>query len=432
MGSPQSIISPYKESSFIPEPEKKIEFSRKSRGLSSGISVQRLDGTANFIGVLDVYVHQARDIHNICIYHKQDVYAKLCLTSDPENALATKIINGGGQSPVFNDVLRLNVHTLECSLKCEIWMMSRVRNYMEDQLLGFALVPLSEVFIDNGKLDQEFPLSSTDLFHSPAGFVKLSFSYSGEWPEVIPIPVPPTSRMADKALQDTHPESLPNMLEKIEFPDPKVVSENDLMVSEYFSIQSNNLESHGSDSFSADAKNQCNSELDDNAGETFPTWTVDSHHHEKHDSPSSNLSTNESPPFASLPAASSHSCATPGGSKFLNEESIQPTEEYTTVEKKSDVYEDTGCNASENLHPDTFPKPVVTVNIESEVQVVQQDIVDMYMKSMQQFTESLAKMKLPLDSEGGPTTSSGNSSSEKLETPKSSGSRVFYGSGAFF
>lgn len=432
MGSPQSIISPYKDSNFIAEPEKKIESSRKTRGLSTGISVQREDVIENFIGVLDVYVHQARDIHNICIYHKQDVYAKLCLTSDPENALATKIINGGGQSPVFNDILQLNVRTLECSLKCEIWMMSRVRNYMEDQLLGFALVPLSKVLVDNGKLDQEFPLSSTDLFHSPAGFVKLSFSYSGEWPEVIPIPGPPTSGMADKALQDTHPESLPNVLEKIEFPDPKVVSENDLMVSEYFSIQSDNLESHGLDSFSADAKNRHNSELDDNACETFPTWTVDSHHHGTHDSPSSNLSTNQPPLLTSLPAASSQSSATPGGSKFVNEECIQPTKEYTTVEKKSDVCEDTKPSASENLHPDTFPKPVVTVNIESEAQVVQQDIVDMYLKSMQQFTESLAKMKLPLDSDGGPTTSSGNSSSEKFETPKSSGSRVFYGSGAFF
>lgn len=366
MGSPQSIISPYKEPSLIGEPEKKDEYLRNT------MAAQREDASANCIGVLDVHVHQARDIHNICIYHKQDVYAKLCLTSDPENALTTKIINGGGQSPVFDDIVRLNVRTLECSLKCEIWMMSRVRNYMEDQLLGFALVPLSELFIDNGKLDQELPLSSTDLFHSPAGFVKLSFSYNGEWPEVIHTPVSTTSAMDDKAFQETHPVSL---LEKIEFPDPKVVSENDLMVSEYFSIRSNNIESQGSDDISADTdtKNQCNSGITDNEVE----------------SPISNL--------ASLPTTS-----------LLNEESIQPI-------------------AAE----DTFSKPVVSVNIEPEIQVVQQDIVDMYMKSMHQFTESLAKMKLPLDSDDGPTSSE-NSSPRKSEASKISGSRVFYGSGAFF
>ena len=56
-----------------------------------------------FIGVVDVYIHQARDIHNICIYHKQDVYAKICLTSNPENTVSTKTINGGGRNPVFNE-----------------------------------------------------------------------------------------------------------------------------------------------------------------------------------------------------------------------------------------------------------------------------------------------------------------------------------------
>lgn len=58
-------------------------------------------------------------------------------------------------------------------------MLSRVKYYLEDQLLGFALVPLSEVVMRNGKLERDFSLSLTDLFHSPAGFVQLSLSYSG-------------------------------------------------------------------------------------------------------------------------------------------------------------------------------------------------------------------------------------------------------------
>lgn len=41
----------------------------------------------------------------------------------------------------------------------------------------------------------------------------------------------------------------------------------------------------------------------------------------------------------------------------------------------------------------------MSVNLEPEQTVVQEQIVDMYMKSMQQFTESLAKMKLPMDIE---------------------------------
>nr|GMC76423.1 uncharacterized protein LOC109188004 [Ipomoea batatas] len=419
MDSPQSVVSPYKESTFLTQPEKqKIDFLKDTGDLSRGISARKGD---NFIGVLDVYVHQARDIHNICIYHKQDVYAKLCLTSDPESALPTKIINGGGQNPVFNDNLQLNVRTTECSLKCEIWMMSRVRNYLEDQLLGFALVPLSKVLVENGKLEDEFPLSSTDLFHSPAGFVKLSLSYSGESPEVISIPVLPASTATNKTLQDTQvPEFLPCELEKIEFPDPKIVCENDLMVSEYYGIQSTNLETQSSDSLvSSDTENQPSSELDVNVEETRPAGPADSHRYKKHDSPPSSVSTNESP-LASLPA-SSQSSATPEGSKFPNDEHVSPPKECPE-EKKLDGL-DTEINA--------FTKPLVTVNIEPEPKVVQQDIVDMYMKSMQQFTESLAKMKLPLDIDSEPT-SSGNSTSEKSQTPKSAGQRVFYGSRAFF
>ncbi|XP_019194005.1 PREDICTED: uncharacterized protein LOC109188004 [Ipomoea nil] len=404
MDSPQSVVSPYKESAFLTQPEKqKIDFLKDTGDRKGDVAAD------NFIGVLDVYVHQARDIHNICIYHKQDVYAKLCLTSDPESALPTKIINGGGQNPVFNDNLQLNVRTTECSLKCEIWMMSRVKNYLEDQLLGFALVPLSKVLVENGKLEQEFPLSSTDLFHSPAGFVKLSLSYTGESPEVISIPFLPEPTVTDKTLQDTQvPEFLPCEMEKIEFPDPKIVCENDLMVSEYYGIQSSNLETQSSDSLvSSDTENQPGSDV--NVEEILPAGP-DSHHYKKQDSPPSSVSTNESP-LASLPA-SSQSSATPQGSKFPNDEYVSPPKE---------------CPEEKKLET----KPLVTVNIEPEPQVVQQDIVDMYMKSMQQFTESLAKMKLPLDIDSG-TTSSGNSTSEKSQTPKSAGSRVFYGSRAFF
>ena len=108
------------------------------------------------IGYLDVFVHQARDIHNVCIYHKQDVYAKLCLTSSPDVSCSTKVINSAGRNPVFDESLQLDVQTVDASLKCEIWMLSRIRNYLEDQLLGFALVPLADIVMGNGKLVQEF------------------------------------------------------------------------------------------------------------------------------------------------------------------------------------------------------------------------------------------------------------------------------------
>lgn len=423
MDSPQSVVSPFKNS-FVAESEKqKSDFSIRSSGaLSKGIEVNRMEDEVcnfeSFIGVLEVYIHQARDIHNICIYHKQDVYAKLCLTSDPNNTLSTNTINGGGRNPVFNENLRLNVRTIESSLKCEIWMLSRVKNYLEDQLLGFALVPLSEVLMKNGKLEKEFSLSSTDLLHSPAGFVQLSLSYNGASPDLIASPAI-HSTVHDSDIS----ESLPSELDKIEFPDPKVVNEDHIMVSEYFGIPCTDLDSQSSESFvSCDADNQPPREMGVRVVESFSPRTVESVQVPKIDSPPSSVSTNgvSSP---TVPASSE--------SSEVQATSKSPSQEHVSVPKEKTVHvKDSESETSGGAPSDSFTKPVVAVNIEPEQKMVQQDIVDMYMKSMQQFTESLAKMKLPLDIE---TTSSGDSSTDKnIQATKNSGNRVFYGSRAFF
>ncbi|TKY46985.1 hypothetical protein E2542_SST29036 [Spatholobus suberectus] len=428
MDSPQSVVSPFR-SSVLGEGEKHKSdvFSGNSSPLSKDIEVNGkeavMSNAEEFLGVLDVYIHQARDIHNICIYHKQDVYAKICLTSNPENTVSTKTINGGGRNPVFNENLRVDVRTVDSSLKCEIWMLSRVKNYLEDQLLGFALVPLSEVLVQNGKLEKEFSLSSTDLFHSPAGFVHLSLSYTGASPDVMAISAMPTKVATDATVQDPETsESLARDLDKIEFPDPKIVNEDHLMVSEYFGIPCE--ETQCSDSLAtSDAENH-SSEAGVRLVERFSACSVESVQPPKVDSPPSSVSTNgvSSP---SVPASSESSDA--AASKSPIQEQVSGTKEDKNVDAK-----DGESDSSSGVPSDSFPKPVVSVNIEPEPKVVQQDIVDMYMKSMQQFTESLAKMKLPMDFESEPTSSGNSTTEQKLQPSKSNNSRVFYGSRAFF
>ncbi|CAN1220988.1 hypothetical protein LINGRAPRIM_LOCUS119 [Linum grandiflorum] len=372
MDSPQSVVSPFKNAEH-----KTIDYSVKdaARKETNG-NLEEEDS----IGLLDVYVHQARDIHNICIYHKQDVYAKICLTSDPDITVSTNTINGGGRNPVFNQNLQINVKTVDCSLKCEIFMMSRVKNYLEDQLLGFALVPLSQVVMKNGQLEKDFSLSSTDLFHSPAGYVQLSLSYSGASPEVMAIPaMPPTDRVMH--MQDS--EILESELEKLEFPDPNIVNENQMMVSEYFGMPCSSLEPETSESLvSSDGVA----------------------------SPSNGMSSNNS--------------EAPIASKTQSEEHNSICNEL----KRVDV-----ANGETDSSEEVAKNHVFNVNFEPEQNVVQQDIVDMYLKSMQQFTESLAKMKLPLEIDNSGPPSSGSSNTEQ-KTPSSTkaGSRIFYGSRAFF
>ncbi|XP_059661185.1 uncharacterized protein LOC132307443 [Cornus florida] len=382
------------------------------------------------IGFLEVYVHQARDIHNICIYHKQDVYAKLCLSSDPATTVATRTINGGGKNPVFDEVLQLNVRTIDSSLKCEIWMLSRVKNYLEDQSLGFALVPLSDVLIGNGKLEQEFPLSSNDLFHSPAGFVQLTLTYTGALPEVLEIPTPRSSLTASAAGQDSDiSSSIPNEFDKIEFLDPKIMNENEMMVSEYFGIPCADQEPQISDSLGTTENDNHHSSDDmvDHILESLPTGGLDAIEVLKVETSPSNDLTNGSPPI-SVPAISHSECDTPGASKSTNQDAVSPPKE-----KIANVGEADSESDSSAVPVSTFA-PVIGVKVEAEPKLVQQEIVDMYMKSMQQFTESLAKMKLPMDIESGSATSENTDSDEKVQASKDNGPspRVFYGSRAFF
>ncbi|PPR96429.1 hypothetical protein GOBAR_AA24236 [Gossypium barbadense] len=270
MDSPQSVVSPFK--SYVvaeSEQQQKSElFTRNSGGLSDGSEVNTKEAVV-----------------------VEDVYAKLCLTSDPESTVSTKIINGGGRDPMFNENLRLKVRTIDSSLKFEIFMMSRVRNYLEDQLLG-------------------------------------------RWCHCL------------------------------------------------------NLESESSGSLViSNAENRVSLDMAVNVVESFSTATVNSIPVPKLESPPSTVSTN----WVSSPSGDG-----PAASKTSMEEHISTPKKKTADARDAD-------SSSSRARSDSIEKPFVSVNIEPDQKVVQQEIVDMYMKSMQQFTESLAKMKLPLDIDKGAT-----------------------------
>ncbi|KAE8656696.1 rho GTPase-activating protein 7-like isoform X1 [Hibiscus syriacus] len=132
----------------------------------------------------------------------------------------------------------MKVTQIDAVLKCEIWMLSRARNYLEDQLLGFALVPISQV-IGKGKITQDYSLSSTDLFHSPAGTVKLSLSLNTSMAVNSQTTTTTSSISAEVALLDLKTSESEVILDpveysRIEFTDVNIVRENQQMVSQYF------------------------------------------------------------------------------------------------------------------------------------------------------------------------------------------------------
>lgn len=395
-----------------------------------------LDGNSKgYYGILDVYIHQARDIHNICIYENQDVYAKFWLTNDPEQIVSTKIINLGGRNPIFNENVQFNVGgTINSTLRCEVWMLSRIRNYLEDQLLGFTFVPLSALLlIENSKLSKEFSLSSSDLLHSPAGFLQLTLTYKGAAPEIV-MEIPKlNSSLVTTDLVDDSGSEVENAtfdldkLDRIEFLDLEISEQNESMASEYFMIPCPDMEVK-----SANQEYVNNVEAQVASGIEVP-----------YQSPSSTATKTCSDPTPLNP----QSAAANNYGSGIHETKKQVNVRDSKGEPGSAEVEESVIIPSKSLFtwPVSNTTTTITTRRASEVRqeqdVVQQDIIDIYTKSMNQFTETLAKMKLPLDIENGlnPKNVAENSvrsgCGENQDAPKDTtepSSKVFYGSRAFF
>ncbi|XP_010419819.1 PREDICTED: vacuolar protein sorting-associated protein 13-like protein [Camelina sativa] len=360
-----------------------------------------------FSGVLQVFVHNARNIHNICIYDNQDVYAKFSLTYNPDDTISTRIIHRAGKNPEFNQKLMIDMTQIDAHaavLKCEIWMMSRARHYMEDQLLGFALVPISDI-IGQDSLTQDYSLSSTDLFHSPAGTVKLTLSIvNPSSSSSSNLKINTTSISSEVVLLDPQVSETVDYT-RIEFPDINVVNENKLMVTEYFN-------GPGSASFLC---------LGSTHGPETDITMVCSEEKEVYGGNGSFM-------------ASSSTTTSLSDEKNTADSNEKENQEITEVSRRR----------RSNKEGEEEGKEETKMNEET---TMQKQIAEMYMRSMQQFTESLAKMKLPMDLHNTPheddhntnnntTTQNQNRNNNAPNNngmdKKKEGSRVFYGSRAFF
>ncbi|KAK4708921.1 hypothetical protein R3W88_029846 [Solanum pinnatisectum] len=374
------------------------------------------DSESELSGVLEIHIHHARNIHNICIYNNQDVYAKFSLTYNPDEAISTRIINGGGKNPDFNEDLAMKVSQVDSILKCEIWMLSRAKALMEDQLLGFALVPISSV-VGKGKITQDFSLSSTDLFHSPAGIVKLSLFLNTN--NLISVsnnpscsPSSSSSISSEVVLLDRNTSQVildPVEYSRIEFPEINLVKENQEMVSQYFDLGGSFLQLSAFHSHHHDDQQQ---QPQDDYEMTAINPSEDD---------DSNISPKQNSWFLSSSMTSSLS-------DDRNSADSSPDKQINDNKKDSIKKEDEELKEPHVV----FTAPLGNIiKIDAEQSGMQQQIVDMYMRSMQQFTESLAKMKLPLDLDKADQKDHGSSSSD-MNNNRKENSRVFYGSRAFF
>ncbi|MCO5587416.1 hypothetical protein L7F22_041365 [Adiantum nelumboides] len=469
---------------------------------------------ANIDGILDITLHHASDIHNICIYGKQDVYAKFSITQTQDTVYSTQPVRGGGKNPVFNQSLQILISKLDAVLKCELWMMSCARNYLEDQLLGFVLVPLSDL-MGMGKLRRDYTMTSTELFHTPAGTVCLSLMFYKRNTQPLLSTMPSDIskiHMSENGVcsyarsigEDGNPDNVsgwtgstkgledkgqtPVDYNSIEFPDLQVATENQQLVSMYMKMVSSdsNMDeitstrehsqeqngasivfsdlSHGKNNMEDVSHQHVHTGADDSEefGISGDCEMAVSNGEEENYAVGNSISETRTVENVALPSPSTrHSTtihtrgasATKEVGDVMNSKAFNsplcsnsskgipsPTSVSSSLGLSSSDDKTVGSSEGGQESASSFADrpPLVSITLDPEVPVVQQHIVDMYMKSMQQFTESLAKMKLPFDTDG--TTQSEHSSEqqqvekkhEASEPAVNDGHRVFYGSRAFF
>ena len=237
-----------------------------------------------------------------------------------------------------------------------------------------------------------------------------------------------------------------------------LVEENQIMLSEYVGLPCTAMETQSSESLltSEDVDGAATESHD--AGvrvvQSFSTdySTADSAGAFRSETAVSSVSTTESL-AAAVPATPQSNPSEPSGNALSSagqKEKASEAADAAEVDSSHTVQESPAVNSPSTVSENAVDKPpAMSFNFAEEVQVNQKEIMDMYMKSMQQFTESLAKMKLPLDMDNGsdksgsgpaaasPTDSSGTDSSAAAKKPAAGGAqekspKVFYGSRAFF
>ncbi|RCV29093.1 hypothetical protein SETIT_5G455800v2 [Setaria italica] len=367
--------------------------------------------------VLDIYMHHARGIHNICIYANQDVYARFALTSSPDDdaSLSTRVAAGGGASPRFDErlpPLRVRPGRVAVDvLKCEVWMRSCARRMLDDQLLGFALVPLAAVAAAAGARlnDRDFELSSTDLFHSPAGTIRLSLALRSGVPGDA---CPPPDRGAEPSIASEvvilqPPPPPPVDYSRIEFDDLKVDRENQAMAVQYLPFL--------------------------HLGETPRPPVVAMEDAEMSTSPRGEIkaASSDASKNASTTSTVSDDRAVSASAGAVE----KPVDEATTV-PMSCRSPDTPTSCSGERADDVFKSPLGGIDMEAEQSAMQRQIMEMYVKSMRQFSESLPKVQLPLELDGVVVQKEEKPDDKVIhiqkQQVKKDGARVFYGSRAFF
>nr|CDM84245.1 unnamed protein product [Triticum aestivum] len=291
-------------------------------------------------------------------------------------------------------------------------MRSCAESVLEDQLLGFALVPLAAVAAAHGARVErrEFSLSSTDLTHSPAGTVSLSLALrSGRGDACIAGP-------SDRAAAEPSITSEVVILEPpappvdylgIEFPDLNTAKENDDMAVQYLPFLHLGVAPQVAMETGTSPRGENSMSVSSEGSKNASTTTTTSDDRAATEKPHRHDGAHEATVSAPMCCGAPDTPTSNGGPAYGKEK------------------------------VDVFKSPMAAgdvIDMEAEQSAMQRQIMEMYVKSMQQFTESLGAMRLPmqLDGDGGAGVVVQRDEKKPEPEARKDGARVFYGSRAFF
>ncbi|KAH7302667.1 hypothetical protein KP509_23G081900 [Ceratopteris richardii] len=360
-------------------------------------------------------------------------------------------------------------------------MMSCARNYMEDQLLGFVLVPLKALY-GQGKQSLEYCLTSTDFFYTPAGTVHLSLCISdrnsvtsGELSpqtEVKTCPCPPCCAFPQVINCGGKSATQANM-SKVEFLDLEAGAEDPHLVSIYYKMANGTSfeeekESRNSVDYSSHA--QCPNEQG-NAHLSLPGEV----HSASPKANDTSVDVSQIQVHVSLAGSVDDDDMADGKMKYnamhaplyfpALEDLSQVKEISNNIIRASDTdgvqapsaaacvnkqfreiatevtHEAVALNSAEVVSTCQTDRLVLSGNIphgmgmaEPDRNVKQEHFVDLYLKSLQQFKDKVADMNFSLDINAQDLAAlrSVQVDSKVLEMRRKEGYRLYYGSRAFY
>ncbi|CAN6468820.1 unnamed protein product [Victoria cruziana] len=160
---------------------------------------------------LDLTVISAKDIKDVNLIGKMDVYAVVWLSNDPRHKQKTPVDRDGGKNPSWNFTVRFNIdETAARNTGTVLHVLLRSEKALGDKDVGEVAVPVKEL-LDNvdAKAAQFIHYQVRTPSGKPKGTLSLSYKFGERIAASAPYQAPPVAHQASFNKSDVPPLAYP-------------------------------------------------------------------------------------------------------------------------------------------------------------------------------------------------------------------------------